>query len=142
MDRGVAQSGGYLGDVGEHASPRKTRGDLGGGERVHVPGEEGRGPGGAEGERHDRALVLAQDASLVAQGLAAQHHITDRAGLLQPMYLTFEFSSGFTLRQLREGGCPWNELVIFLRCTHAELVDAGFEGIDPKDMLFKQYRPE
>ena len=29
-----------------------------------------------------------------------------------------------------------------LRATHAELESAGFEGIDPKDMIFKQYRPE
>ena len=47
-----------------------------------------------------------------------------------------------TLRQLREGGFPWKELVIFLRATHAQLVDAGYEGLDAKDMLFKQYRPE
>ena len=51
-------------------------------------------------------------------------------------------AAGFSLRELREGGSPWNELVIFMRCTHAELVEAGYEGIDPKDMLFKQYRPE
>jgi len=25
--------------------------------------------------------------------------------------------------------------------THAELEDAGYTGIDPKDMLFKQYDP-
>ena len=50
--------------------------------------------------------------------------------------------AGFTLRELREGGLPWKELVIFLRATHAELAAAGFEGVDPKDMVFKQYRPE
>ena len=52
------------------------------------------------------------------------------------------FAAGFTLRHLREGGAPWKELVIFLRATHAELVKAGFEGIDPKDKVFKEYRPE
>lgn len=34
------------------------------------------------------------------------------------------------------------QLVIFLRSTHAELVEAGYEGLDPKDMIFKEYRPE
>ena len=24
----------------------------------------------------------------------------------------------------------------------AELAEAGYEGIDPKDLIFKQYRPE
>ena len=51
-------------------------------------------------------------------------------------------AAGYTLRQLREGGFAWKELVIFLRSTHAELVEAGFAGLDPKDMIFKQYRPE
>ena len=51
-------------------------------------------------------------------------------------------AAGFTLRELREGGFPWKDLVIFLRSTHAELVDAGFEGLDPKDRIFREYRPE
>ena len=50
--------------------------------------------------------------------------------------------AGFSLSELREGGFPWKELVIFLRATHAELTAAGFEGLDAKDMIFKQYRPE
>ena len=48
--------------------------------------------------------------------------------------------AGYTLR---EGGFAWKELVIFLKATHTdELTDAGFEGLDAKDMLFKQYRPD
>uniref|UniRef100_A0A7S2DER8 Uncharacterized protein n=1 Tax=Haptolina brevifila TaxID=156173 RepID=A0A7S2DER8_9EUKA len=54
--------------------------------------------------------------------------------------------AGFGLRDLRVGGYPWKEAVIFLKATHAELVDAGYDGIDPRDpainALFKQYRPE
>ena len=50
--------------------------------------------------------------------------------------------AGFTLRELREGGAPWKELVIFLKATHSELEKAGYAGLDPKDKVFKEYRPE
>ena len=51
-------------------------------------------------------------------------------------------AAGFSLREMREGGSPWKELVIFLRTTHAQLVAAGYEGIDPKDKIFREYLPE
>ena len=51
-------------------------------------------------------------------------------------------AAGCSLREIREGGFPWKECVIFLKATHAELADAGYEGLDAKDLLFKQYRPE
>ena len=49
--------------------------------------------------------------------------------------------AGFTLRALREGGAPWKELVIFLRVTHGELLAAGYRDMDPKDKVFREYRP-
>jgi intracellular multiplication protein IcmE len=53
-------------------------------------------------------------------------------------------SAGFSLSELRQGGVTWKECTISLRATYDELVDAGYdgEGLDPKNMLFKQYRPD
>ena len=44
----------------------------------------------------------------------------------------------------REGGVTWKECTISLRATYEELLEAGYagEGLDPKNMLFKQYRPD
>ena len=50
-------------------------------------------------------------------------------------------SVGYTLRMLREGGAPWKELVIFLRATHGDLLAAGYRDMDPKDKVFREYRP-
>ena len=43
---------------------------------------------------------------------------------------------------MQEGGYKWEDLVIFLRATHDELVKAGFKHLDPKHELFLTYRPE
>jgi len=48
----------------------------------------------------------------------------------------------YKLREMQEGGFAWQDLVIFLRSTHAELVKAGFQGLDPKHELFLLYRPD
>lgn len=54
-------------------------------------------------------------------------------------------AAGFSLRDLREAGASWNELVIFLRATHAELLRAGYAAteIDPKSSkIFREYAPK
>ena len=50
--------------------------------------------------------------------------------------------AGYTLKQLYKGNYPWQDLVIFLRFTHAELTAAGYRDLDPKHRLFLEYRPE
>jgi ribosomal protein L13E len=46
----------------------------------------------------------------------------------------------YSLKEMQEGGYFWKDLVIFLRATYAELVNAGFTGLDPKHRLFLEYR--
>ena len=42
---------------------------------------------------------------------------------------------------MQEGGYAWQDLVIFLRATHAELTRAGYTELDPHHELFLLYRP-
>jgi hypothetical protein len=47
----------------------------------------------------------------------------------------------YKLREMQEGGVPWQDLVIFLKATHAELTKAGYANLDPHHELFLLYRP-
>jgi hypothetical protein len=79
--------------------------------------------------RADRVLVLGQDAALLARALRDEHHIVQNQGdaTFNPMYLAFEFSTGFALRKrqveiveeivgtVRQGGS----------CVHQMIMGAG-----------------
>jgi len=48
----------------------------------------------------------------------------------------------YSLKEMQEGGFLWQDLVVFLKATHAQLTRAGFTGLNPNDRLFLLNRPE
>ena len=55
-------------------------------------------------ELADQCLVLGQDADSLAAALTAEHHVVSRrTRLFNPLYATFQFSCGFSLRRRQVG---------------------------------------
>ena len=48
----------------------------------------------------------------------------------------------YTLRDMQQGGYEWYDLVINLRATYAELVRAGYTGLNKNHEYFLLYRPK